>query len=211
MQGSERWRSGMEGDNEEEESCREWMSQTGSIRGLTADGKSHHRATQVELTSSLKGDWRYGDGEIAENKNGKLMGMFSIAVVNTTSILISCDCPGLTMWRPSAAFWRPSASVAACADPPVMIQADCDRVSERERRDWLKTPVRELNLREHKLPTLGNNSAAIIRGAQEELYANMNRIHSTPKCCYKDVCHIATMPHSAPPWLRPPITCLSIL
>ena len=27
-------------ENEEEESCRVWMSQTGSIRGLTADGKS---------------------------------------------------------------------------------------------------------------------------------------------------------------------------
>lgn len=30
-----------------------WMSQTGSIRGLTADGKSHCQATQVELTLSL--------------------------------------------------------------------------------------------------------------------------------------------------------------
>lgn len=74
----------MEGENEEEESCREWMSQTGSIRGLTADGKSHHRATQVELTLSLRGDWRYRDGE---NKNRKLMGIFSIAIINTTNIL----------------------------------------------------------------------------------------------------------------------------
>ncbi len=45
----------MEGENEEEESCREWMSQTGSIRGLTADGKSHHRATQVELIEFVGG------------------------------------------------------------------------------------------------------------------------------------------------------------
>lgn len=53
-------------------SCRVWMSQTGSIRGLTADGKSHHGATQVELALNLRGDWRYRtgdrDGKIEENK-----------------------------------------------------------------------------------------------------------------------------------------------
>lgn len=43
----------MEGENEE--SCGEWMSQTGSIRGLTADGKSHHWATQVELIEFVGG------------------------------------------------------------------------------------------------------------------------------------------------------------
>lgn len=109
------------------------MSQTGSIRGLTADGKSHHRATQVELTVSLWGDWRYGDGEIEENKkNGKLKEIFSIAVVNR-NILISSDCRTLTVSRAPTAFWRASARVRACADPPVMTQADRDRVSETER------------------------------------------------------------------------------
>lgn len=43
-------------------SCRVWMSQTVSIRGLTADGKSHCRATQVELTFSLWRGSRYGLG-----------------------------------------------------------------------------------------------------------------------------------------------------
>lgn len=112
------------------------MSQTGSIRGLTADGKSHHRATQVELTVSLWGDWRYGDGEIEEKKNlkkGKLKEIFSIAVVNR-NILISSDCRTLTVSRAPTAFWRASARVRACTDPPVMTQADRDRVSETERR-----------------------------------------------------------------------------
>lgn len=123
----------MEGENEQEESCREWMSQTDSIRGLTADGKSHHRATQVELIE-LGGDWRYRDGEMKRKiKMAKSWG--SSAVINITNILISCDCHVLTMSRAPAAFWRASASVTACADAPVITQADRDRVSERERHE----------------------------------------------------------------------------
>ncbi len=76
-------------------------------------------------------------------KKGKLMGIFTTAVNNTTNIYICCDCNGLTMSRSPTAFWRASARVAASADPPVKTQADRDRDSTRERYDWLKTPVRE--------------------------------------------------------------------
>lgn len=61
----------MEDADEEEESCRQCMSQTSSIRGWTADGgMSHHRAHPSGA-----------HGEIEENINVKLMGIFSNAVV----------------------------------------------------------------------------------------------------------------------------------
>lgn len=55
-----------------------------------------------------------------------------MGIINITNILISCDCHTLTMLRAPTAFWRASATVTACVDPPVITQADRDRVSERE-------------------------------------------------------------------------------
>ena len=72
----------MENADEEEESCRQCMSQTSSIRGWTADGSmSHHRAHPSGAHIQFVGDWGYRDGEIEENINGKLMGIFSNTVI----------------------------------------------------------------------------------------------------------------------------------
>lgn len=53
----------MEEENEEEESCGVWMSQTGSIRGLTADGKSPLPGHPSGAHNEFVGDSRYRTGD----------------------------------------------------------------------------------------------------------------------------------------------------
>lgn len=78
------------------------MSQTGSIRGLSADGESHHRGHPSGAHSEFV---RYRDGETEGNKNGKLMG------INITDTLISCDTVSLLPRREPSAERQPASQL----------------------------------------------------------------------------------------------------